>query len=113
MYRFTSRKRLSGEVAIELAEADSCTAGFDSAVYVFGEDVTPNRTDTPVATGLVTFDTTTSVYGYLIDDLLADTYSAAFTCTGTDFVPIEGKEPVITIGEDTPLDFVAADAPAP
>jgi hypothetical protein len=43
---------------------------------------------------------------------LAVTYSAAFTCTGTDFVPVEGKEAVITIGEDTPLDFVAADAPA-
>jgi hypothetical protein len=45
--------------------------------------------------------------------LLAVTYSAAFTCTGTDFVPVEGKEAVISIGEDTPLDFVAADAPAP
>ena len=80
---------------------------------MFGEGVTPNTTDTPVATGLVTIDTTTSVYGYLIDDLLADTYSAAFTCTGTDFVAVDGKKAVITIGEDTPLDFVAADAPAP
>jgi hypothetical protein len=103
---------LSGEVATELAEAASCTVGFVPAVYVFEEGVTPNTTDTPVATGPVTLDSTTNVYGYLIEDLVAVTYSAAFTCTGTDFVPIEGKEAVITIGEDTPLDFVAADAPA-
>jgi hypothetical protein len=103
---------LSGEVATELAEAASCTAGFVPAVYVFEEGVTPNTTDTPVATGPVTLDMTTNVYGYLIEDLLAVTYSAAFTCTGTDFVPVAGKEAVITIGEDTPLDFVAADAPA-
>jgi hypothetical protein len=102
---------LSGEVATELAEAASCTAGFVPAVYVFEEGVAPNTTDTPVATGPVTFDMTTNVYGYLIEDLLAVTYSAAFTCTGTDFVPIAGKEAVIIIGEDTPLDFVAAGAP--
>ena len=65
----------------------------------------------PVATGPVTLDSTTNVYGYLIEDLLAVTYSAAFTCTGTDFVPVDGKEAVITIGEDTSLDFVASDAP--
>ena len=103
---------LSGEVATELAEAESCTAGFDAAVYLFEGGVTPNTTDTPVATGLVALDTTTNVYGYLIEDLLAVTYSAAFTCTGTDFVPVDGKEAVITIGADTPLDFVAADAEA-
>ena len=103
---------LSGEVATELAEAVSCTAGFVPAVNVFEEGVTPNTTDTPIATGPVTLDMTTNVYGYLIEDLLAVTYSAAFTCTGTDFVPVAGKEAVITIGEDTPLDFVAADAPA-
>ena len=87
--------------------------GFVPAVYVFEEGVTPNTTDTPVATGPVTLDMTTNVYGYLIENLLAVTYSAAFTCTDTDFVPGAGKEAVITIGEDTPLDFVAADAPAP
>jgi hypothetical protein len=103
---------LSGEVATELAEATSCAAEFDSAVYVFKAGVTPNTTDTPVATGPVTLDATTNIYGYLIEDLLAVTYSAAFTCTGTDFVPVDGKEAVITIGEDLPLDFVAADAPA-
>ena len=103
---------LSGEVATTLAEAASCKAEFVPAVYVFEGGVTPNTTDTPVATGPVTLDTTTNVYRYLIEDLLAVTYSAAFTCTGTDFVPVDGKEAVINIGEDTPLDFVAADAPA-
>jgi hypothetical protein len=103
---------LSGEVATELAEAESCADGFDSAVYVFEESVTPDEAVTPVATGLVALDAATNVYGYLIEDLLAATYSAAFTCTGTDFVPVEGKEAVITIGEDTTLDFVAEDAPA-
>jgi hypothetical protein len=101
---------LSGTVATELAEADSCTQGLDPAVHVFAAGVAPN-TDDPVTTGTVTLDETTSVYGYLIEDLLAVTYSAAFTCTGTTFVPTEGKEAVITIGEETVLDFVAADAP--
>lgn len=80
-------------------------------VYVFEEGVTPNTTDTPVATGEVAMDMTTEQYGYSIP-LMAATYNAAFTCSGTDFIPAAGKEAVITIGEDTPLDFVAADAPA-
>jgi len=101
---------LSGEVDRELVEADSCTADFVPAVYVFEAGVTPNTEDIPVAMGSVALNSS-AVYEYLIEDLLAVTYSAAFTCTGTDFVPVEGKEAVITIGEDTPLDFVAADAP--
>jgi hypothetical protein len=102
---------LSGTVATELAEADPCTEGLDPAVHVFAADIAPNINDDPVAIGTVTLDETTSVYGYLIEDLLAVTYSAAFTCTGTTFVPTQGKEAVITIGEETVLDFVAADAP--
>jgi hypothetical protein len=104
---------LSGEVAAELAGAASCDAGFDSAVYVFPGGVVPNTTDEPVATGIVAINMTTEVYEYLIEDLVADTYSAAFTCTGVDFVPVDGKEAVIAIGEETVLDFVAEDAPAP
>jgi len=103
---------LFGQVATELAEAESCTADFVPAVYVFEEGITPNTTDTPVTTGSVTQDTTTNTYGYLIDDLLAVTYQVAFTCTGFVFVPTDGKEAAITIGEDTVVDFVAADAPA-
>jgi len=103
---------LSGAVAAELVGAESCDAMFEPAVHVFAEGVTPNTTDAPVATGAVVLDSTTDVYGYLIEDLLAVTYSAAFTCTGTNYVPVEGKEAVITIGENTTLDFVAEDAPA-
>ena len=94
---------LSGEVATALVEAESCDAQFSPAVYVFEEGVTPNGTDEPVAIGPVTLDQ--EVYGYLIEELLADTYTAAFTCTGTDFVPVDGLEAVITIGEVTPLSF--------
>ena len=101
---------LSGAVATELAEATSCAANFDPAVHVFEEGVTPNTTDTPVATGTVTLDTTTDTYGYQIEDLLAVTYQVAFTCTGDEFVPVDGKEAIITIGEETVVDFVAEDA---
>lgn len=103
---------LSGNVATELVTDASCDAAFAPAVHVFGEGVTPNTTDVPVATGPVTMDMTTELYGYLIENLLADTYTAAFTCNGTAYVPVAGKEAVIAIGEDTPLDFVAGDAPA-
>ena len=101
---------LSGEVAVVLVDTEACSADFTPAVYVFEEGVTPNDTDDPIATGAVTMN---EVYGYLIENLLADTYTAAFTCTGTDFVPVDGKEAVIEIGETTSLNFVAEDAPAP
>lgn len=104
---------LSGEVAAELVVAESCNAEFEPAVYVFEGDVTPNITDEPDATGPVTADSTTETYRYLIENILAGTYTAAFTCTGTDFVPVDGKEAMIAIDEVTPLDFVAEDAPAP
>ena len=103
---------LYGEVATELAEAESCTADFVPTVYVFGKDVIPNTDDTPVAMGAVALNSSTGAYEYLIEDLLAVTYSAAFTCTGTEFVPESGEEAVIAIGEDTRLDFVTAGAPA-
>jgi hypothetical protein len=103
---------LSGTVATELVGAASCDAAFADAVHVFAEGVTPNTTDLPVATGAVTMDMTTGANVYLIENLLADTYVAAFTCNGTSYVPVAGKEAVITIGEDTSLEFVAADAPS-
>lgn len=101
---------LSGQVAMELVTAASCAAEFVPAVYVFEQGVTPNTTDTPVTTGSVTQDSTTETYGYLIQDLLALTYQVAFTCTGENFVPVDGKEALITIGEETVVDFVAGDA---
>jgi hypothetical protein len=104
---------LTGAVAAELFEAEACDPEFDSAVYVFDESTTPNGDDAPVATGLVAADSTTETYRYLIEDLVADTYTAAFTCTGTDFVPVDGKPAVIEIGEETTVDFVADDAVTP
>jgi hypothetical protein len=95
---------LSGTVAAALVEAVTCSANFEPAVYVFEKDVTPNDTDVPVATGLVSMDST-EAYRYLIEDLLADTYTAAFTCTGDVFVPEKGSPAVISSGEVTPLDF--------
>ncbi len=82
-------------------------------MYVFeqGTDLATTA-DEPVATGGVAMDTATETYGYLIEDLVADTYTAAFTCTGTSFAPAEGKEAVIKIREVTLLDFNAEDAPA-
>jgi len=99
---------LSGEVAAGLVNASSCDADFDPAVYVFEEDATLDTIDDSIATGPVNTDM--SPYTYLIENLLADTYKAAFTCTGTDFVPPAGKEAMIAIGEDTPLNFDAEDA---
>jgi len=100
---------LAGSVATELVTAASCTAGFNPAVYVFDDGVTPNTTDVPVATGVVSLDMTTQVYGYLIEDLPAVSYEAAFTCTGTTFVPVDGKGATVEIGETTTLDFDTAD----
>ncbi len=97
---------LSGMVESGLVTSESCAAEFAAAVYVFNEGVTPNGTDEPVATGLVVEGS------YLIEDLLADTYTAAYTCTGTDFVPVAGKAAVIEIGVETPLSFTVADLPA-
>ena len=97
---------LSGTVAAALVEDSSCEATFTPAVYVFEAGTAPSEAaEETVATGAVTQDSTTSVYGYSIADLVAGTYSAAFTCNGTAFVPDTGKEAVIKIGEDTSLDF--------
>ena len=96
---------LSGRVAAALVEADTCSADFEPAVYVFNKDVTPNDTDVPVATGPVILQSSSEAWEYLIADLLVDTYTAAFTCTGNVFVPEEGSPAVISSGEVTPLDF--------
>ena len=96
----------------ELVTAETCATDFDPAVYVFEQSVTPNETDEPVAIGAVAQDST-EMYRYLIENLVADTYTAAFTCTGAVFVPADGKAAVIEIGVDTPLNFTVDDLPAP
>jgi hypothetical protein len=103
---------LTGMVAGELVTAESCTADFTPAVYVFEEGtVLSTTTEDPVAIGPVSMDTTTEIYGYLIEDLLADTYTAGYTCTGTGFVPVDGKDAVIKIREVTQLNFTTEDLP--
>ena len=104
---------LTGSVAPELLEDASCDAAFDSAVYVFGAGVTPNPTDEPFATGLVAADPATETLRYLIENLVADTYTAALTCNGADFVPAAGKEALIEIGLETTVNFVTDDAVTP
>ncbi len=102
---------LSGTVAVELVGDASCTPDtFDAAVYVFGEGVTPNTADTPVAVGAIVTDVATEPSVYSIADLVAGTYTAAFTCNGTAFVPVDGKPAPINIGEDTTVNFDAGDA---
>ena len=96
---------LSGSVADALFKSETCAEGFDPAVYVFEEGVTPNGVDTPVKTGLVAPDSQTETNRYLIEDLVADTYTAAFTCTGTEFTPEDGKPAVISAGEEQTVDF--------
>ena len=103
---------LAGSVETALLEAETCDGEFDAAVYVFEAGVAPNADDF-VATGLVSPDSSTETNRYLIENLVADTYTAAFTCTGVDFVPVDGKEAVITIGEEATVNFTADDAVTP
>jgi hypothetical protein len=48
---------------------------------------------------------------YSIGFLLAGNYEVAFTCNGTDFVPLAGKPAEIFVDEVTTVDFLAEDAP--
>ena len=101
---------LFGEVNVALLDAAGCDTAFEPAVYVFGDGVTPGETETAVATGLVTEDTSSGLFGYSIDSIVAGSYEAAFTCTGTSFVPVDGKPAEITIGGTTEVSFDATDA---
>ena len=103
---------LSGRVSADLAAA----AGCEPAVFVF-DNADPDQSDVGVsdiaATGIVApvdnADGTTG-YEYEIGFLLAgeDSYEAAFTCDGMDFVePDEGMNPFdIVAGEMTVIDFL-------
>ena len=86
-------------------ESGFCDAAFTPAVYVFEDGVEPNFDDDPVATGEVA-GSTTEQYGYSIP-LQAANYNAAFTCTGTDFIPAAGKPAEILPGQRR-ADFLAA-----
>ncbi len=91
-------------------ESGFCDTEFTPAVYVFEEGVEPNFIDDPVATGEVAEDSTTGQYGYSIP-LQTGNYNAAFTCSGTDFIPSAGKPAEVQPAEVTTVDFLTGDAP--
>jgi hypothetical protein len=103
---------LVGQVADGLVELESCDAEFTPAVYVFEDGVEPNFADEPVATGLVEQEDESMPWRYSIP-LQAANYEAAFTCTGTDFIPVAGKPADILPAEAKTVDFVVGDAQAP
>ncbi len=108
---------LVGQVADVLVEAESCAEDFAPSVYVFDDGVTPNPIDDPiadddaVATGLVQYDDDQMQWRYSIGFLLAGNYEAAFTCNGSDFIPLDGKPAEIFVDQVTVVDFLAEDAP--
>ena len=108
---------LKGQVDSAFFEPDApesgfCDAEFTPLVYVFEDGVVPNFADEPVATGLVEQEDESMPWRYSIP-LQAANYEAAFTCTGTDFIPVAGKPADILPAAETTVDFLADDAPAP
>ena len=109
---------LTGQVANELAEAESC----EPSVYVFNDGVVPNAIEDevedvndPVATAMVEPQDQADgsvQWHYTIGFLLTGDYEAAFTCDGEWFEPENGSAAPIAAGEVTTVDF-AAPEPAP
>jgi len=93
----------------------------EPSVYVFDNDVMPNPIgidddpeseevdpDDAVATAMVELQENmdgSMTWNYTIGFLLADTYKAAFTCFGTDFEPVPGKEAMIERNKTTTVNF--------
>lgn len=95
---------LTGQVANELAEAESC----QPSVYVFEDGVVD--ADDPVATAMVESQDQADgsvEWHYTIGFLLAGDYEAAFTCDGETLEPAEGSAAAIVAGEVTTVDFSA------
>lgn len=108
---------LTGQVANELATAESC----EPFVYLFDDGVTPNAIEDevddpedPVATAMVdeqTNDDGSVEFHYTIGFLLPGDYEAAFTCDGAEFEPAEGKPATIVVGELATVNFESPPAP--
>lgn len=104
---------LTGQVANELAEAESC----EPSVYVFDDGITPNAiedgvddVEDPVATAIVEPQDQPDgsvQWHYTVGFLLTGDYEAAFTCDGETFEPVEGSPALISAGEVTTVDFAA------
>jgi hypothetical protein len=103
---------LTGIVDTGLATAEGCKP----SVYVFDDGVTPNGiedgvedAEDPIATAIVSEHMNNdepATWTYTVGFLLAGDYEAAFTCNGTDFVPVEGLPALIVENEITTVDFV-------
>jgi len=103
---------LIGQVDNGLAEAPGC----EPSVYVFNNGATPDAIENSVATGIVEsmdMPDGSVEWHYEIGFLLARNYEAAFTCNGTDFVPVNGKPAAISAGGTSTVVFLESDAPAP
>ncbi len=104
---------LTGQVANELAEAESC----EPSVYVFNDGVVPNAieddvedVEDPIATALVEPQDQADgsvQWHYTIGFLLTGNYEAAFTCDGQSFEPANGSPAPIDAGQVTTVDFAA------
>jgi len=108
---------LTGRISNRLAESvdEQTEAACAPSVYLFDDGVVPNAIvdgeddpADPVATALVaelTSDEGLTEYEYTLGFLLAGEYEAAFTCNGTDFVPVDGKPVSIAARTVTTVDF--------
>ena len=108
---------LTGLVDNNLATIDPATelACEAPSVYVFDDDIVPNAiveeeedADDPIATAMldeVINDEGMTEYRYTVGFLLAGEYEAAFTCNGTDFEPVGGKQASIFANTVTTVDF--------
>jgi len=108
---------LTGLVSNDLATAIDAATELACApsVYVFNDGVVPNAivegeddADDPIATALVndvTNDAGLTEYRYTVGFLLEGEYEAAFTCNGTDFEPVDGKQASIAENGVTTVDF--------
>lgn len=119
---------LMGVVATDLATAlNEDESACEPSVYVFDDGVTPNpdgidgepeNTETDpndaVARAMVneqTNDDGSVEWNYTVGFLLAGSagsageYEAAFTCDGTNFEPVDGKQATISAGETSTVNF--------
>jgi hypothetical protein len=93
--------------------AADCAADFAPLVALFPGDVVPDITEEPIATGLLEQEVRpddSTAWRYSIAPLTALEYTAAFTCDGETFIPVNGKPAEIRPAAETTVDFFAEDA---
>jgi hypothetical protein len=93
--------------------AADCAADFAPLVALYPGDTLPDVAEEPIATGLVEKEVrpdNSSAWRYSIAPLTALEYTAAFTCDGETFIPVNGKPAEIRPAAETTVDFFAEDA---